>query len=179
MSTSAVVARTVIRVAIGSVLFAHGAQKLFGMFGGGGPDGTGKFFESVGIKPGRDAAVAAGIGEAGGGVALALGLATPVGAAAAAATMAVAGSQHVDNGFFNSDGGYEHPMTLGLVAASFLIGGPGPVSLDNALGNIFNRPWMRIVAASVAFPAAAYVIIRQRRERAIIEPTGEGPGHDA
>ena len=176
--SAAVTARTILRVAIGGVLFAHGAQKLFGMFGGGGPAGTGAFFESVGIKPGRNAAIAAGLGEAGGGVALALGLATPAGAAAAAGTMAVAGSQHVRNGFFNVDGGFEYPMTLGIAASTFLIAGPGPVSLDNALGNVFNRPWMRIAAAVVGIPAVAYVIIRQRREQAMVEPTGEGPGQD-
>ena len=178
MSSSVTIAKTVVRVAVGGVLFAHGAQKLFGLFGGGGIDGTAGFFSSVGIKPARESAIAAGLGEAGGGVALMLGLATPVGAAAAAGTMTVAASQHTKNGFFNANGGFEHPLTLGLVAASFLIGGPGKLSLDHALGNVLNRPWMRIVAAAVGVPAAAYVIIRQRREQAMIEPTHEGPGDD-
>jgi len=176
--SSPTVARTLVRVAIGSTLFAHGSQKLFGLFGGHGLDGTAQFFQSVGIKPGRPAAIAAGIGEAGGGAALVLGLATPVGAAAAAGTMVVAGSQHTANGFFNSDGGFELPGVLGVVAASFLIGGPGPISLDHALGHVFDKPWMRIAAVVVGVPAVAYVIIRQRREQAITSATGEGPGQD-
>jgi len=176
--SSVTVARTLVRVAIGATLFAHGSQKLFGLFGGGGPDGTARFFESVGIKPGRPAAIAAGLGEAGGGAALALGLATPVGAAAAAGTMAVAASQHTRNGFFNSDGGLEYPAVLGVVAASYVIGGSGPLSLDHATRHVLDRPWMRIAVAVVGIPAAAYVIIRQRREQAITSATGEGPGQD-
>ena len=178
MSSSITVAHTVIPVAVGSLLAAHGAQKLFGLFGGGGIDGTAQFFSSVGIKPGRQAAIASGVAEFGGGAALALGLATSAGAAAVAANMGVAATQHVPNGFFNTEGGFEFPATLGVVAASYLVSGPGSVSLDAALGHVFNRPWMRVAAAAVAVPAALYLIIRQRRERAIVEPTGEGPGQD-
>ena len=177
-TTAETVGRTVLRVALGGVLFAHGAQKLFGWFGGGGPEGTAQFFASVNIKPAKQSAIAAGLGEAGGGAALALGLATPVGAAAAAGTMAVAASQHAGNGFFNSDGGVEFPTVLGIAASSFLIAGPGSVSLDRLLGHALDRPWMRIAAGALIVPAAAYVIIRQRRERAITEATGEGPGQD-
>ncbi len=114
---------------------AHGTQKLFGWFGGHGLDGTGAFFESVGFTPGRVNAVLAGLGEAGGGALLALGLATPAAGAAAAAagTMAVAASMHTDNGFFAQDGGYEYPAVLALVAAALALGGPGQLSLDAAL----------------------------------------------
>ena len=157
---------TIIRVGIGSALFAHGAQKLFGLFGGGGLEGTGQFFESIGISPGKRTALIAGLGEAGGGVALALGLGTPAGAAAAAATMTVAASQHTSNGFFNADGGFELPATLGLTAATFLISGPGAVSLDRVLGDVLNRPWMRVLAFVVVVPAAAIVIHRQRSAQA-------------
>ncbi|MGW3315954.1 DoxX family membrane protein, partial [Streptomyces fungicidicus] len=66
-----------LRLGTGGVLAAHGAQKLFGWFGGGGIEGTGQFMESIGYTPGRTSATAAGLAEAGGGLLLALGLATP------------------------------------------------------------------------------------------------------
>jgi len=110
-----------LRVGVGGALVAHGTQKLFGWFGGHGLDGTGAFFESVGFTPGRVNAVLAGLGEAGGGALLALGLATPAAGAAAAGTMAVAASMHTDNGFFAQDGGYEYPAVLALVVAVGLV----------------------------------------------------------
>lgn len=67
----------VLRVGTGAVLAAHGTQKLFGWFGGSGLEGTAKGMEAMGFSPGRESAIAAGLGEAGGGVLLALGLATP------------------------------------------------------------------------------------------------------
>ncbi|MFD1668805.1 DoxX family membrane protein, partial [Streptomyces calvus] len=76
-----------LRLGTGGVLAAHGAQKLFGWFGGGGIEGTGQFMESIGYAPGRTSAMAAGLAEAGGGTLLALGLATPAAGAAAAGAM--------------------------------------------------------------------------------------------
>jgi len=70
------------RLILGGLFFGHGAQKLFGWFGGYGPDGTGGFFESLGLRPGRQHAMTAGAAEAGGGALLAAGLATPAAAAA-------------------------------------------------------------------------------------------------
>ncbi|MBL3670914.1 DoxX family membrane protein, partial [Streptomyces sp. M2CJ-2] len=66
-----------LRLGTGGALAAHGAQKLFGWFGGGGIEGTGQFMEAVGYVPGKASATAAGLAEAGGGALLALGLATP------------------------------------------------------------------------------------------------------
>src|SRR5256885_16723763 len=74
--------RLLLRVTVGSIFIEHGTQKLFGWFGGHGPGGTGEFFESLGLRPGRRNAIAAGIAESGGGALLALGLATPAAAAA-------------------------------------------------------------------------------------------------
>jgi len=143
---------------------AHGTQKLFGWFGGHGLDGTGAFFESVGFTPGRVNAVLAGLGEAGGGALLALGLATPAAGAAAAAagTMAVAASMHTDNGFFAQDGGYEYPAVLALVAAALALGGPGQLSLDAALDHRTNRQWMRL-AGLASVPVAVGLVFRRRR----------------
>src|SRR5437667_10777101 len=73
--------RLLLRLLVGGFFFGHGTQKLFGWFGGGGLDGTAGFFESIGLRPGRRHALAAGVAEAGGGVLLAAGLAAPVAAA--------------------------------------------------------------------------------------------------
>lgn len=150
-----------LRVGVGATLVAHGTQKLFGWFGGHGLTGTGAFFDSVGFTPGRVNALLAGLGEAGGGTLLALGLATPAAGAAAAGTMVVAASMHKDNGFFAQNGGYEYPAVLALAAGALALGGPGQLSLDAALGHVTNRQWMR-VAALAGVPVAAGLVFRRR-----------------
>jgi putative oxidoreductase len=150
----------------GGVLAAHGAQKLLGWFGGGGIEGTGKFMESVGYSPGKASATAAGLAEAGGGTLLALGLATPAAGAAAAGAMAGAAAVHVPNGFFAAEGGYEYAASLGLAAAGLAITGPGRLSLDHALGHVFDRGWMVPAALGVTAAVTAVVVgTRNRRVR--------------
>ena len=117
-----------LRLGAGSVLFAHGAQKLFGWFGGGGLDATAGAMEHMGFRPGRPAALAAGLGEAGGGALLALGLATPAAGAAAAGAMAGAVAVHVPAGFLAMSGGFEYPALIGWTAASLGLAGPGRIS---------------------------------------------------
>src|SRR5215210_549307 len=82
--------RLLTRLTIGGTFFVHGTQKLFGWFGGYGPDGTGQFFESVGLRPGRRNAIAAGATEAGSGALLIAGLATPAAAAGTTGVMTTA-----------------------------------------------------------------------------------------
>src|SRR5436190_22920907 len=82
--------RVLLRVTVGAIFIEHGTQKLFGWFGGHGPDGTGQFFESVGLRPGRSNAMMAGATEAGGGALLTLGLATPLAATSLASVMVTA-----------------------------------------------------------------------------------------
>ncbi|GGM86350.1 DoxX family membrane protein [Streptomyces fuscichromogenes] len=155
-----------LRLGTGGVLAAHGAQKLFGWFGGGGIEGTGRFMESVGYAPGRQSALAAGLAEAGGGTLLALGLATPAAGAAAAGSMAGAAALHMPNGFFAAEGGYEYAATLGLAAAGLAVTGPGRLSLDHALGHVLDRGWMVPAALGVTAAATAVVIgARNRRVR--------------
>ncbi|MES4887501.1 DoxX family protein [Streptomyces sp. NPDC096012] len=155
-----------LRLSTGGVLAAHGAQKLFGWFGGHGLEGTGQFMESVGYVPGKVSAAAAGLAEMGGGTLLALGLATPAAGAAAAGAMAGAAAVHAPNGFFAQEGGYEHPATMGLTAAGLAVTGPGRLSLDQALGNVLNRDWMVPAALGVAAVATALVVgARNRRVR--------------
>ncbi|MEU8029872.1 DoxX family membrane protein [Streptomyces sp. NPDC049099] len=156
-----------LRLGTGGVLAAHGAQKLFGWFGGHGLEGTGQFMESVGYAPGRASATAAGLAETGGGTLLALGLATPAAGAAAAGAMAGAAAVHLPNGFFAQEGGYEYAASLGLAAAGLGIAGPGRLSLDHALGHVFDRGWMVPAALGATAAATALVVgVRARRVRA-------------
>ena len=151
-----------LRAAVGGTLFAHGAQKLLGWFGGHGLDGTGAFFESIGFRPGKSHAIAAGLGEAGGGGLLVAGLATGPAGAAAAGTMCVAASTHEENGFFAQQGGFELPVVLGASAAGLALTGPGSLSLDTLTRYKLNRPWMRILAFLVVLPVAQRVIASRR-----------------
>jgi putative oxidoreductase len=155
-----------LRLGTGGVLAAHGAQKLFGWFGGHGIEGTGQFMESVGYAPGKASATAAGLAEAGGGALLALGLATPAAGAAAAGAMAGASAVHAPNGFFNAEGGYEYAATLALAATGLAVTGPGRLSLDHALGHVFDRGWMVPAALGVTAAATALIVgARNKRLR--------------
>ncbi|MDX2259653.1 MAG: DoxX family protein [Hyphomicrobiaceae bacterium] len=125
-----------IRVATGLILVPHGAQKLFGVFGGHGLGGTAQFFEqSLGLYPGLVFAGLAGATEFFGGLLLAAGLLTRPAAAAIVALMAYAAfAVHLGNGFFWTSGGLEYPLLWGLVALAIAIRGGGPLSLDRKLG---------------------------------------------
>jgi putative oxidoreductase len=149
----------VLRVGVGGAVAAHGAQKLFGWFGGYGPSGTGQFMDSLGFAgDGKRNAILSGAAEFGGGTLLALGLATAPAGAAVTGNMVVAGSTHVPNGFFNTAGGVELPATYGLVGAVLAVTGPGRFSLDRALGDVLNRRWMAVAGLISTMAAAAYMI---------------------
>lgn len=124
-----------IRLVIGLTMAAHGSQKLFGWFdGGGGISGTAPMFEQLGFRPARAYAALAGMAELAGGLLLAAGLLTPLAAAAIAAVMLVAmGSVHVHNGFFVHKQGYEYNLVLAATALGVAFAGPGPISLDQLL----------------------------------------------
>ena len=125
----------ILRLVVGLTMAAHGAQKLFGSFGGYGLAGTGGFLEQLGFVPGRRNALFAGLAEFGGGLLLAVGLATPLAATLIISVMFVAiATVHLKNGFFNTKQGYEYNLTLSAVALSVAIIGAGPVSLDAVLG---------------------------------------------
>jgi putative oxidoreductase len=122
----------VLRVVVGLLFAAHGAQKLFGWFGGHGRAGTAGFFESIGLRPGHVHAGAAGWSEFGGGLALALGLFTPVAAAALIAVMTAAVmTVHRSRGLWATGGGYEYNLVLVTVAFALAAVGPGHWSLDH------------------------------------------------
>jgi putative oxidoreductase len=124
----------VLRLVIGLGFAAHGAQKLFGAFGGGGIEGTAGFFEQAGLRPGRVHARAAGGAEMLGGLLIALGLLVPLAAASLIAVMTAAVvTVHARHGFFNTNGGYEYNLTLAATVFALAGVGPGGWSLDNAL----------------------------------------------
>ncbi|WP_030267386.1 DoxX family protein [Streptomyces sp. NRRL B-24484] len=151
-----------LRAAVGGVMFAHGAQKLFGWFGGGGIEGTAQAMEHMGYEPGRPNAVASGLGEAGGGALLVLGLATPVAGSVVAGTMAGAIAVHAPAGFFAMGGGFEYPGLLGTCGLALGISGAGRYSLDHALGHVLDRPWVGLLAFGASAIGAAAVVTRRQ-----------------
>lgn len=101
------------RTLIGGLFIGHGTQKLFGWFGGHGPEGTGQFFESIGLRPGKENAIAAGAAEAGGGALLAAGVATPMAGAALHGVMTSAIKHvHAEKGPWSTEGGWEYNAVL-------------------------------------------------------------------
>jgi putative oxidoreductase len=117
-----------LRITLGLTLAAHGAQKLFGWFGGLGPDGTAQGLAALGFHPGRRHALAAGFVETTAGLLLAFGLLTPLAAAASLSVMIVAAvSVHLRHGFFIMDNGVEYYLVFGHGAITLAFTGPSAV----------------------------------------------------
>jgi putative oxidoreductase len=154
--------RLLLRVTVGSIFVEHGTQKLFGWFGGHGPSGTGQFFESLGLRPGRRNAIAAGIAESGGGALLALGLATPAAAAAVGSVMVTALRTAIwRDGIKVGTGGYEVLLLASAVATADI--GPGQWSVDAALGSERRGAGWAAAAFGAALAGSAVVIAAGRR----------------
>ncbi len=154
-------ARLLLRVLVGVLFFGHGTQKLFGWFDGYGLDGTAGGFESMGLRPGRRHAIAAGVAEAGGGVALALGAATPLAAASLVAVMLTAINRvHLKNGVWVTKGGYEYNVVLIAVVLAIVEFGPGKVSIDAAHGHQeYGSAWaLAALAAGAAGAVGAHLV---------------------
>jgi putative oxidoreductase len=144
--------RLILRFSLGGFFIGHGTQKLFGWFGGHGLEGTGQFFENLGLRPGKRHALAAGVAEAGGGAMIVLGLATPISAAMITATMLTAIHRvHLKNGPWATDGGYEYNVVLIAAALTLAEVGPG----DPSLGPDCHGPKAAFAALAMGIAGAA------------------------
>ena len=140
-STRAGAGLSIIRILVGIIFMAHGAQKLFGMFGGYGLEGTGQWMESIGqwmesigLAPGYLMALLSGSAEFFGGLALVLGLLARPAALALSVTLIVAiFSVHIGNGLFMSNNGYEFALALLAGTVAVMIEGAGRFSLDRLI----------------------------------------------
>jgi putative oxidoreductase len=155
-----------LRVVAGLTIAAHGAQKLFGWFGGSGLKGTAESFGNLGFRPAPLMALLAGLAEIS-GVAFAVGFVTPLAAFAMATVMLNAiESVHWKNGFFAGKGGYEFNLQLLAIAVAIAMTGPGRLSLDRALGwddNISGTLWgVGVFVAAVAISLVTTVALRRR-----------------
>jgi putative oxidoreductase len=145
----------VVRVVIGFMLFGHGAQKLFGLFGGYGFKGTAGWLQSIGFKPSWFWTLLAGLGEFFGGILFAFGFLTPLGAMGIFASMLMALIKlHWPNGLWVDKGGYEYPLVLILISLAVALFGPGVYSIDALIG--FTLP---LPLTIVGFILAAIVVI--------------------
>jgi len=125
----------VARVVFGLLMAAHGAQKLWGWFGGYGLSATGQFMVSLGYPQGRFFAATAAASEVLSGLLVALGLLGPVGPALIVAVMIVAAvTVHLQNGLFAAKNGIEVPLLFAAAAVAFALAGYGPYSLDAVTG---------------------------------------------
>lgn len=163
-----------LRLTTGGLLAGHGAQKLFGWFGGHGVAGTAGWLESLGLRPGKPWALAAGASELGGGLLTALGLLSPLGPLSASGAMAMATAKgHWGKPIWVTAGGAELPLTNVAIATALAAAGPGRYSLDRALG-LKLPTWLMLPGAAAALALGAFGVqtnpaprqAKQQREEA-------------
>jgi putative oxidoreductase len=157
------------RLILGALMVGHGAQKLFGWFGGYGIAGTAPFFEQLGFRPSRLFVITASLSEVLSGILVALGLFGPVGPALLLSVMIVAAiSVHWKNGLFATANGIEVPLLYATAAVALAFTGPGPFSLDSVLG--IDHTWtpaLKAVALAVGVVGGA-VNLLARRSAAVV-----------
>jgi putative oxidoreductase len=167
-----------LRLTLGGLLAGHGAQKLYGWFGGHGLEGTGRFLEGLGLKSGQRWAKIAGASELGGGMLTALGLGGPIGPIATVAPMVTATSTvHWGKPIWNSEGGAELPVTNVAIASALALCGPGRISLDY-LYDVRIPHWMSVLtlnltAAGVAYALTSRALAMIEQEKLSQRPTEE------
>jgi putative oxidoreductase len=151
----------ILRLGLGGIFFAHGAQKLFGWFGGHGLAGHAGFMEKLGVNPARLMALVSALGEFFGGLGVLFGFLTPIAAAGPIGAMAVAIVKvHWPHGFFNHDGGIEFPLLNGLTAFVIGLAGPGRFSVDAAIGLRLPEPWTYVVVLALTALTVLYAVTR-------------------
>jgi putative oxidoreductase len=152
------IAALVLRIAVGGTIMAHGWNHAFG---GGKLPGTARWFESIGIRPGRVHALMATVTELGAGALLVLGLLTPLAAGAVVGTMLVALiANHLRNGFFifRPGEGYEYVLMISLVCVALGALGGGRASLDHAIG-LHVPGWAGLLIAAGAGGGGAVLVL--------------------
>ena len=161
---------SILRVVLGLLFIGHGAQKLFGWFGGYGLSGTAQFFESLGINPPKFWAFIAGAAEFLGGLGLALGLFTPLAAAAIIGVMLTAIAKvHWTHGLWINNNGAEYAIVNTLLATFLALFGPGLYALDQYLNITYPMPLTFLIGLAVAV-AAVLVVLASGRRAAQVQP---------
>lgn len=166
---------TLARSVLGGYLAVHGAQKLFGAFGGYGLDGTGGFFDSIGLTPGREMAGLAGVAELGGGILTVTGIADPLGPVTIAGTMAVAATTHRQAGPLSSDGGFELPLTN----LAFAVLAATTSASAHRIGPRLPGRWAALAAVGVTVGAAVAIVKLLTAATDANEPTADAVAETA
>ena len=150
----------ILRATVGGLLAGHGAQKLFGSFGGHGVEGTAGWLESLNLRPGREWAIVAGLSEFAGGLLTAIGALNPLGPIVAMGSMLMATLKvHAGKPIWVTAGGAELPVTNMAVLGALFVVGPGKLSFDGLLGIRVPR-WFSI-AALLGMVGVTYLVATQ------------------
>ncbi|WP_179578970.1 DoxX family protein [Glaciibacter psychrotolerans] len=158
------VGRLIVRVVIGSLFVGHGAQKLFGWFGGSGLDGTDRVMAATQMYPVRPNSIAAGLTEAGCGALLVAGIATPAAAAGLIGVMTTAiRTVHGKNGPWNSNSGWEYNAVIIAALTALVDSGPGSPSFDAARGRVRSGPGWALGALIAGMAASTLATQLGRR----------------
>ena len=165
----------ILRLTLGSLLVGHGAQKLFGWFGGHGLEATTKMLDSQGFRPARPWALLAGGGEFGGGVLTMLGFLSPLGPLGVMGAMTMAASKfHAGKPIWNTQGGPELPVTYLAMATALGVAGPGRYSLDRALGTCLPR-WLFIPGLAGTAAVVGYGMYTSKQQQEADEQQAAAP----
>jgi putative oxidoreductase len=160
----------VLRLVVGLTVAAHGAQKLFGVWGGPGINGWTQVVQRLRMRPARPLAWIAALSEFGGGLLLALGLLSPLGSLAIIGAMLVAiATVHLSKGFWVTKGGFEFNLTLIGASAALAVTGPGAYSLDNALRIHLPEP-VTLLVGTILLIAGVTVTLASRTPQVETKP---------
>jgi putative oxidoreductase len=174
------IGRLAARAVIGGLFVGHGTQKLFGWFGGPGLEGTQAMMDSLGMRPAKPNAIAAGLAETAGGALLVAGAATPIAAASLIGTMITAIHKvHKPQGVWAAQGGWEYNAVLIASLVALIDGGPGDLSVDAALGHEEWGPGWALGGLALGAAASAAAITMGKRAGSPSGPTGHVQVADA